>query len=93
MSKKHHDAPEEQKQESSSEKLQQELGSELGILNHPSYIELEEKLTLAEQKAHENWEKSVRAMAEVDNIRRRAERDVEHAHRFGVEKLIKEILP
>ncbi len=93
MSKKHHDAPEEQKVESSTEKLNQELGSDQGILSHPSYIELEEKLTLAEQKAHENWEKSVRAMAEVDNIRRRAERDVEHAHRFGVEKLIKEILP
>lgn len=93
MSKKHHDAPEEQQAETSTEKLHQELGAEQGILSHPSYLELEEKLTLAEQKAHENWEKSVRAMAEVDNIRRRAERDVEHAHRFGVEKLIKEILP
>ena len=63
------------------------------VLAHPSYVELSEKLTLAEQQAHENWEKSVRAMAELENVRRRAERDVEHAHKFGVERLIKEILP
>jgi len=62
-------------------------------LEHPSYTALEEKLTLAEQKAHENWEKSVRAMAEVDNVRRRAERDIEHAHRYGLEKLISSLLP
>lgn len=62
-------------------------------LEHPSYQELEEKLTLAEQKAHENWEKAVRAMAELDNVRRRAERDVANAHRFGLEKLIDSFLP
>lgn len=71
----------------------EELTADQGILNHPSYLELEEKLTLAEQKAHENWEKSVRSLAELENVRRRAERDVDHAHRYGVEKLIKEIIP
>ena len=35
----------------------------------------------------------MRTMAEMENVRRRAERDVEHAHRFGVEKLIKEVIP
>lgn len=62
-------------------------------LEHPSYAVLEEKLTLAEQKAHENWEKAVRAMAELDNVRRRAERDVANAHRYGQEKLIHSFLP
>ena len=62
-------------------------------LDHPSYLALEEKLTLAEQKAHENWEKSVRAMAEVDNVRRRSEREVANAHRYGMEKLISSLLP
>jgi molecular chaperone GrpE len=62
-------------------------------LEHPSYLALEEKLTLAEQKAHENWEKTVRAMAELDNVRRRAERDVTNAHRYGQEKLIDSFLP
>lgn len=62
-------------------------------LDHPSYIALEEKLTVAEQKAHEHWEKSVRALAELDNVRRRAEREVANAHRYGVEKLITALLP
>lgn len=79
--------------DNSTEKLKEELLSEPLNLNHASYVELEEKLTLAEQQAHENWEKSVRAMAELENVRRRAERDIEHAHRYGVEKLIKEIIP
>lgn len=62
-------------------------------LEHPDYQALEEKLTLSEQKAHENWEKSVRMAAELDNVRRRAERDVSNAHRYGSEKLIKQLLP
>ncbi len=85
---------------------QDELQNEVGIaqddeqsdtdansLEHFSYAELEEKLTLAEQQAHENWEKAVRAMAELDNVRRRAERDVANAHRFGLEKFINSLLP
>ena len=62
-------------------------------LEHPDYAALEEKLTLAEQTAHENWEKSVRAMAELDNVRRRAEREVSNAHRYGSEKIISSLLP
>lgn len=68
-------------------------GDSEGALEHPSYAVLEEKLTLAEQKAHENWEKAVRAMAELENVRRRAERDVANAHRYGQEKLINSFLP
>ena len=59
----------------------------------PTYPELEERLTLAEQKAHENWEKSVRALAELDNVRRRSEREVSNAHRYGLEKFLNELLP
>jgi molecular chaperone GrpE len=62
-------------------------------LDHPTYAILEEKLTLAEQLAHENWEKSVRAMAELDNVRRRTEREVANAHKYGLEKMINSLLP
>ncbi len=62
-------------------------------LDHPSYAALEEKLTLAEQQAHDNWEKSVRALAELDNVRRRAERDVANAHRYSLEKFGEALLP
>lgn len=73
--------------------LEENVESSNTALDHPSYDDLEEKLTLAEQKAHENWEKSVRAMAELDNVRRRAEREISNAHRYGVEKLINGLLP
>lgn len=62
-------------------------------LGHPEYSDLEQQLTLAEQKAHENWEKSVRAQAEVDNIRRRTERDIANAHRYALEKFSGGLLP
>lgn len=78
----------------------EDLGEELSeeahaepALSHPSYVALEEQLTLAEQKAHENWEKSVRALAELDNVRRRMEREVANAHKYGMEKLISALLP
>jgi molecular chaperone GrpE len=63
------------------------------VLEHASYAELEEKLTQAEQKAHENWDKLMRVTAEMDNLRRRSERDVSQAHRYGLEKLINQLLP
>ncbi|NCT57375.1 MAG: nucleotide exchange factor GrpE [Legionella sp.] len=62
-------------------------------LEHPSYEVLEQKLTDAEQKVHEYWEKVVRVTAEMDNLRRRSERDVTNAHRYGLEKFIKTLLP
>jgi molecular chaperone GrpE len=45
------------------------------------------------QQADENWNKLVRLQAEMENVRRRAERDVSSAHKFGSERLIKELLP
>lgn len=54
--------------------------------------ETDPALAEALEKADENWNLYVRAKAEADNVRRRAEREVENAHRFGVEKFAKEML-
>jgi molecular chaperone GrpE len=62
-------------------------------LEHLSYEEIAEKLTLSEQTAHENWEKAVRALAELDNVRRRSEREVQNAHRYSLEKFANGLLP
>ncbi|MDF1757664.1 MAG: nucleotide exchange factor GrpE [Legionellaceae bacterium] len=62
-------------------------------LEFPAIAELEEKLTLSEQKAHENWEKATRAVAELENVRRRSEREVTNAHKYGLEKIIDGLLP
>jgi molecular chaperone GrpE len=46
----------------------------------------------AETKAKENWERYLRAAAEVENVRKRAARDVENAHKFALERFGKELL-
>lgn len=46
-----------------------------------------------EQEIKTLKEEVLRARAEVENIRKRAERDVEAAHKYGLERLIQEVLP
>ena len=43
-------------------------------------------------KADENWERYLRAAAELENVRKRAARDVENAHKFALERFGKELL-
>lgn len=74
------------------DKLEHAVDTESAI-DFKSREDLEKQLLLAEQKAQENWDKATRAVAEVENIRRRAERDVANAHKFGVERLVKDLIP
>ncbi len=43
-------------------------------------------------KADENWDKYLRTAAELENVRKRAARDVEHAHKFAVERFANDLL-
>ena len=52
----------------------------------------EDALAAAEARANENWDKYLRAVAELDNVRKRATRDVENARKYGVERLVGELL-
>lgn len=54
--------------------------------------ELIERLDQAEKKATENWDQLLRTKAEMDNIRRRTQKDLENAHKFALEKFITELL-
>lgn len=47
----------------------------------------------ARNKADEHWNLYLRTQAEMDNLRKRGERDVQNAHKFGIEKLVAELLP
>ena len=49
-------------------------------------------LEQAEAKAAENWERYLRTAAELENVRKRAARDVENAHRFALERFGRELL-
>lgn len=55
--------------------------------------ELKAKLAAAEAKAEENWDMVVRTKAEMDNVRRRTERELENAHKYALEKFAQELLP
>jgi molecular chaperone GrpE len=54
--------------------------------------ELRQALEKSEATAAENWNRYLRAVAELDNVRKRAARDVEAARRSGVERLAGELL-
>lgn len=47
----------------------------------------------ARNKADEHWNQFLRVQAEMDNLRKRSERDVANAHKFALEKFTAELLP
>lgn len=57
-----------------------------------NYEELLAKYKAAEERANQQWDLAVRAKAEVENVRRRAEKDLEKAHKFSIEKFATEML-
>jgi len=55
-------------------------------------LSLDQRLQRAENAAAEFREQFLRTAAELENVRRRAARDVENAHRYGVERFAREML-
>ena len=78
-----------------TEETVQEVQEEEASLASPekSADSLEAQLEDAQAKASENWEHYLRAKAEMDNLRRRNTKDVENAHKYGIEKFVTELLP
>src|SRR5579863_1455481 len=54
---------------------------------------LQQALAESEERAKSHWEQYLRAVAELENVRKRAQRDIESANRYGLEKLAQELLP
>lgn len=55
--------------------------------------ELKMQLDEARAAAEAHWETVLRTRAELENLRKRSERDLENAHRYGVERFVSEMLP
>lgn len=70
-----------------------ELPPELGIEPEGAEASLEDQLAAATGKAAENFDLYVRAVAEMENVRRRAAEDVSKAQKFSIEKFAKNLLP
>lgn len=55
--------------------------------------DLIEQLNQAKSKAEENWDLLLRTKAEMENLRRRTQIDLENAHKYGIEKFVGELIP
>ena len=72
----------EEETRSSEESCMEELSAE----------ELARLLEEARARADEHWDKVLRAQAEMDNLKKRHQRELEQAHKFGLEKFVAELL-
>ncbi|HQU16164.1 MAG: nucleotide exchange factor GrpE [Chromatiales bacterium 21-64-14] len=75
-----------------------EAGSDSGTaleerpLEERPVAELVSLLEEARAKAEEHWNQFLRLKAEMENFRRRSERELENAHKYAVEKFATELL-
>lgn len=53
---------------------------------------LQAALAAAESRALESRDLYMRALAELDNVRKRASRDIEQAHKYGVERIANDLI-
>lgn len=64
-----------------------ETGQETGQENN-----MDQQLESAQEQVSEYHDKMLRMQAEMDNLRKRTERDVSNAHKYAVEKFANELL-
>jgi molecular chaperone GrpE len=70
----------------------QPSGAEAADMNTAPPPEAPSALAAAEAKAGENWNSYLRAVAELDNYRKRTERELENARKFAVERFAQELV-
>lgn len=83
----------EQNQEAEIEETSSESTESAAETEEMTVEALQEKLADAQAKADDNWDQLVRTKAEMENIRRRSERELANAHKYALEKFAQELLP
>jgi molecular chaperone GrpE len=81
-----------------SESVEAEEAQVSGVADEAAYPESQDeafrkRIHDLEVEVKDNKNKVLYHMAECQNVRERASRDVENAHRYGTEKLLNELLP
>lgn len=69
------------------------MGDEEPLLEHPSYEVLAQRLTDAEKQAEDYKNRWARERADLDNFKRRSESDLAKAHKYGITKLVEDLIP
>jgi molecular chaperone GrpE len=54
--------------------------------------QLQQELEQANQKAQENWDKALRIQAEMENLKRRTQKDLDDTRKYAVERFAKELI-
>ena len=71
-----------------SAQLNEEIISELTELDL-----LQQKIEVLELEKQQNWERYLASEAEMQNLRRRTERELVNAHKFALEKFLNDLIP
>jgi molecular chaperone GrpE len=81
--------------EESAEQAGAEIPADAGaaMAPPPQEAELANLLEDARNKVDENWNLCLRLQADMDNLRKRFERDLANAHKFALERFAQELLP
>jgi molecular chaperone GrpE len=53
---------------------------------------LQQELAASEERSKNHWEQYLRALADVDNVRKRAAKDLESTRQFAIEKFAQELI-
>lgn len=66
---------------------------EMAAANQDPVQELQAQLEDAIARAKQSQDQYMRSLAEMENVRKRAQRDIEAANRYGLERFAQELLP
>ncbi|MCU7853045.1 MAG: nucleotide exchange factor GrpE [Candidatus Thiodiazotropha sp. (ex Monitilora ramsayi)] len=94
MEKDQSDQPTETNDELEAEVVEAPIdeGTSEAQSEQPADGELTKLLEDARSKADEHWDQLMRTRAELENLRKRNQRDLENAHKFALEKFSQELL-
>jgi molecular chaperone GrpE len=67
-------------------------GHTQGAPDQPGEGDLQARLEAAERKAAENWDLYLRATAELENVRRRVERETATLQKYALERILGELI-
>lgn len=73
-----------------AETAQETTGEEVNA--NVSISHLQDQLALAHDKARENWEKMLRVQAEMENLKRRTQKDLDDTRKYAIERFAKELI-
>ena len=67
--------------------------SDVQALGSATVVDVEKELAAALAKANENYELFLRAKAETENTRRRAQEDIAKAHKYAIDSFAEALVP